>query len=284
MIDVSVIINTRNEEKNIGACILSVLASDYPQDKIEIIVVDCSDQTIANLLSPTEFEALRYLDTSQVHHTHTGSAYQKNFGASKSQGKYLLFLDGDMTIHKDLIKRAFMMCNRWEIKFGYLHETVVGKGIWIKCRDFERQFYDMTCLNAPRFIDRDFYHRIGGYDEKVFSTEDWDLERQIKKGRAGIGEGYFGNDVPMYHNEGHIKLRQFLSRKKEYASQMGYYINKWGKDDPIIRKQLGFKYRYWTVFVENGKWKRLIRHPILTAQMYFIKILTGIIYLINREK
>ena len=37
---VSVIITTKNEEKNIANCIESVLRQTYPCDKIEIIVVD----------------------------------------------------------------------------------------------------------------------------------------------------------------------------------------------------------------------------------------------------
>jgi len=37
---VSVIITTKNEEKNIADCLESIKAQIYPQDKIEIIVVD----------------------------------------------------------------------------------------------------------------------------------------------------------------------------------------------------------------------------------------------------
>jgi glycosyltransferase involved in cell wall biosynthesis len=37
---VSVIITTKNEERNIGNCLESVLAQAYPAESIEIIVVD----------------------------------------------------------------------------------------------------------------------------------------------------------------------------------------------------------------------------------------------------
>lgn len=37
---ISVIITTKNEEKNIGKCLESVLAQTYPAGNIEIIVVD----------------------------------------------------------------------------------------------------------------------------------------------------------------------------------------------------------------------------------------------------
>jgi hypothetical protein len=36
------------------------------------------------------------------------------------------------------------------------------------------------------------------------------------------------------------------------------------------------------VFVEKGKWKRLLRHPILAAVMYFERIAVGVVYLKNK--
>ena len=37
---VSIIIPCRNEEKFIGECLDSIIANDYPEDKLEILVVD----------------------------------------------------------------------------------------------------------------------------------------------------------------------------------------------------------------------------------------------------
>jgi len=37
---VSIIITTKNEERNIANCLKSILQQTYPSDKIEIIVVD----------------------------------------------------------------------------------------------------------------------------------------------------------------------------------------------------------------------------------------------------
>ncbi|MFH1048253.1 MAG: hypothetical protein V1732_01165 [Patescibacteria group bacterium] len=56
-----------------------------------------------------------------------------------------------------------------------------------------------------------------------------------------------------------------MNKKGYYAKSFGAYINKWGKNDSEIKKQLGFYYRFIGVFIENGKWKKLIAHPILMA-------------------
>lgn len=37
---VSIIIPCRNEEKFIGKCLDSIIAQDYPKDKLEVLVVD----------------------------------------------------------------------------------------------------------------------------------------------------------------------------------------------------------------------------------------------------
>ena len=51
---------------------------------------------------------------------------------------------------------------------------------------------------------------------------------------------------------------------------------------PALGKQFGLYYRFLGVFIENGKWKRLIRHPILAFVMYFERFAVGLTYLLNR--
>ena len=57
----------------------------------------------------------------------------------------------------------------------------------------------------------------------------------------------------------------------------------WGKNDPDIKKQLGLLYRYFGVFIEQGKWKKLLRHPILTFGMYFLRFLVGVKYIMRSK-
>ena len=54
-------------------------------------------------------------------------------------------------------------------------------------------------------------------------------------------------------------------------------------DDKDIKKQFGLTYRYFGVFLENGKWKKLLSHPILTVGMYFLRFLVGVSFLINKK-
>ena len=63
-----------------------------------------------------------------------------------------------------------------------------------------------------------------------------------------------------------------------YAPNLDIYIQKWGKADPIIRKQFGLGYRYFSVFLENGKWRKILKHPFLAVGMYWLKFLVGIVF------
>ena len=271
MIDVSVIIISLNEEKNIARCLESVKKQSFPQERIEIIVVDnnSTDETV---------EIARQF-TDKVYSHGPERSPQKNFGVVKSSGKYILHLDGDMIISENLVKECFEKSEKEGHIAIYIPEIVVGDGIWIKSRNFERSFYDHTCITAPRFLSREKYLEIGGYDISLIAGEDWDLDRRInEKGTTSYV------DVPLYHNEGKLKLRGYMKSRAYYSNILHKYIEKWGRNDPLIKKQLGLCYRYFGVFIENGKWKKLIRHPILTIGMYFLRFMVGIQYLMNRKE
>jgi hypothetical protein len=87
----------------------------------------------------------------------------------------------------------------------------------------------------------------------------------------------------IFHNETEFNLKKYLSKKSYYAKSFDVYINKWSKNDPDIKKQFGLWYRYFGVFLENGKWKKLIAHPILTLGMYFLRFLVGLKFLTRKN-
>ena len=62
---------------------------------------------------------------------------------------------------------------------------------------------------------------------------------------------------------------------------MAAYQAKW-KGHPALKRQFGLFYRYFGVFVECGKWRRLLRHPILAVVMYLERIAVGVTYLFSR--
>ena len=95
----------------------------------------------------------------------------------------------------------------------------------------------------------------------------------------GVVPSQYGGVV--FHNESQFNLITYLEKKGYYSKDMNKYIEKWGRDDPDIQKQLGFGYRFFGVFVEKGKWRWLLSSPILALGMYFLRITVGIRFLLR---
>ena len=103
----------------------------------------------------------------------------------------------------------------------YIPEIIVGSGFWIKVRNFERSFYNATCIDAVRFIVRDYFIQLDGFDLSMTGPEDWDFDRRLsEKGKLGIISSN------LLHNEGSFNLVKYISKKRYYAKSFNNYIKK----------------------------------------------------------
>lgn len=267
---VSITIITKNEEENIVNCLESIKKQSYPQEEIEIIVVD------NNSRDKTKEIAKKY--TKNVFNKGPERSAQRNFGMlKKSQGKYLVFLDADMILAPVLIEKAIEKLERTNSAALYIPEIVLGKSFFSHVRRFERSFYNGTVIDCVRMIRKDIFEKVKGFDMSLTGPEDWDLDKKIRiKGETRLLNK---KGAVIFHNENEFNLKNYLSKKNYYSQTFKDYIKKWGENDADIKKQFGFWYRYFGVFLENGKWKKLIRQPILSLSMYFLRIAVGINYL-----
>jgi len=277
---VSVIITTKNEETNIANCLKSILIPSSPfslhPSPAEIIVVDnnSTDKTVEIVKSYCHCEAKPKQSHIQLFNGGPERSTQRNFGVKKANGKYILYLDADMILSENVVSECVGKCEKEGYIALYIPERIIGKGFWVKVRDFERSFYNATVIDCVRFVRKDKFLEIGGFDENLTGPEDWDFDRRIKK----VGTVNVVN-APIYHNEGEFNLRRYINKKSYYVKSFDKYIQKWPKNDPITKKQLGFWYRYFGVFMENGKWRELLRHPMLVVKMYFLRFMVGVQYL-----
>jgi len=269
---VSITITTKNEEKNIAKCLKSIKNQTYPQNKIEIIVVD------NNSTDKTKLIAKRY--TSFVFNFGPERSIQRNFGMlKKSRGKYVMFLDADMTLSEKLIEYAVAELENNNFVALYISEEVTGNSFWNKARNFERSFYDGTVIDCVRIIRKDVFIKTSGFDKSLTGPEDWDLDKRIRS--FGKVDLLRSPKAVIYHHESQFNLKNYLAKKNYYAKSFNKYIRKWGKDNPDIKKQFGLWYRYFGVFIEKGKWRKIFSQPMLFLGISGLRFLIGFVFLKN---
>ncbi len=264
---VSVIITTKNEERHISNCLQSVKDQSYPSDCIEIIVVDNASN------DGTKSIAQQF--TSKVFDFGPERSAQRNFGVEKAEGIFFLYLDADMILSENVIADCVnTIYESSSLVALYISEIVLGDTFLNKSRKLERSFYDATVIDGVRFINKKTFLEIGGFDENITGAEDWDLDKRLRQvGQVAL------ITTPLYHDERGMKLKNYLSKKGYYITGFNKYIDKWGKNDPDIAKQFGFLYRYFLVFLENGKWKKIMAHPLEFSGVIFLKVLIGLKFL-----
>ena len=265
----SVVITTRNEEANIANCIR---AFDAVRDEVEIIVVD-NDSTDATKRIAAKLGA-KVLDKGPER------SAQRNLGWRTASADWVVVLDADMILPEALIGEILECCRMQSnaVEAYWIPEVRTGIGIRVKARNFERSFYDGTCIDALRLFHKSVLEKTGGYDENLIAgPEDWELDIRVLA--TGAKCAVLKNHL--IHNEKQLTLKRMLEKKAYYTKSMATYQAKW-KGHPALKRQFGLYYRFLGVFIENGKWKKLLRHPILAFVMYFERFAVGLTYLINR--
>jgi glycosyltransferase involved in cell wall biosynthesis len=258
---VSVVIPTKNNEKTLTKCLLSVKQQDYPN--IEIIIIDAfsTDQTgnIAERLG------------AHVMQLHSERTKAKNYGAQLAKGDYVFFVDSDMILEPNVVGECLDECIKG-ITGVIIPEASIGSGIWVKIRDFERSMYQGTKIESARFFVRKHVLEVGGFDEDIITYEESTLPQKLER-RGHKVDARIKSSI--LHNEDGFELSKWLRKKRYYSDTLKIYAERYPE---YAREQLGFKNRV-KIFLSNGNLKRLMRHPIPAFGVFILK---GLEYLYSR--
>ena len=169
-INLSIIIPTHNSRNTIAPLLLSINNSLTVNFKdMEAIVVDdeSKDNTIEiieNIREVLQFK-LKLIKVKK----NIGPAKARNLGGQKAQGKYLLFLDGDVELKKETLSNVFSLISKNNVR--------AFTGIWDyhqKTTNFFPQFKalrDWSYWFAERKLNSHYYlfsTRIAGIEKKLF--------------------------------------------------------------------------------------------------------------------
>ncbi len=254
---VSIIVPTKNSASTLKACLKSINSQSYSNR--ELIVVD------NNSIDETKSIANTY--TQLVYDKGPERSAQRNYGARKAKGEYLLFIDSDMVLSRDVVSECVQAVNINKTLVGLIiPEESVGEGFWAKCKTLERSFYlGVEWMEGARFFSKNAFWQFKGYDETQTGTEDFDLPQRIK---SKMGKEKIGRiDSVIYHMEGKLSLIYTLQKKYYYTkTARKYLLNSVNK--MYFNKQSSIIERYMLFFSNPRK---LCSNPIIGIGMLFMK-------------
>jgi glycosyltransferase involved in cell wall biosynthesis len=201
---ISLVIPLRNEEAYVEECLRSILAQDYPLERMEILFVDgsSSDGTVAFLQrAAEEIPQIRLL-----HNPDRTVPYAMNIGIRASRGEFIVRLDAHAEYEADYVSKSIhtlrtVPCDNaggvWITKGrGYMGEAIAGSLTTVfgvgnaQFRLTPHSGYvDTVPFGAFR---RDLFDRIGLYDERLTRNQDNELNYRIRKSGGKI---YMNQDI-----------------------------------------------------------------------------------------
>ena len=189
---------------------------------------------------------------------------QRNMGIKAAKGEFLFILDSDQIPTVDLISECVEMMERVPGLNGiYIPEIILGSNWFTRLRNYERQFYTATPIDVVRFVRKSICPL---FNENMSGPEDadWDLRIPPIKLQSKFS---------LWHDD-RVSFFDYIKKKSYYTRSMQEF-HKENPDAKVLRPW----YRCFGVFVENGKWKQLVKHPILAAQLFILIFIRAIIYL-----
>lgn len=195
---VSVLVAARNEEHNIVNCINSLKKLNYPQDRLQIILInDNSDDKTEELMYKTTEGYKDFLILNTKDYTGSGLKGKVNalsYGILKSTGDLYMMTDADCEVQPEWVRETVkyfdtntgLICGFTMIDYSRTFFSKLQALDWIYLQSLATASSgidsELSCIGNNLSVSAKAYKSIGGYGNLKFSvTEDLALMRRIKE-------------------------------------------------------------------------------------------------------
>ena len=215
---VSVIVPVRNGARTLGPCLTSVLGSDFPATRFEVIVVDNgSTDGTANVLR--DFSGR----VRVVHEARRGAAAARNAGLAAAEGTLVAFTDADCEVDSHwlgqltgpLVDGEATVAGGRILAFADANTVArFGERIHDHRRAIE-YFRPPYLITMNMAVTMEAMRGVGGFDERFLRGEDVDVSWRLLQ--AGVRLEYVDEAIVHHRN------RDTLFSLAREAWQHGYY-------------------------------------------------------------
>jgi len=198
---VSIIVPCRNEERFIGRCLDSIMANDYPKDRLEVLVVDGNSGDATRKIVreyAQKYQCIKLLDNPR-----RITPCALNIGAKNAKGQMVIRMDAHATYEQDHISKSITYMEEFNADaVGGVIRTVprndgfIGKSI---CIALSHRFgvgnsAHKTGTSAPKWVDTAFgicyrkqvFEKVGLFNESLPNTQDMEFNLRLRKSGGQI--------------------------------------------------------------------------------------------------
>jgi glycosyltransferase involved in cell wall biosynthesis len=210
---VSVIIPVKDAAHLLGRCIEALRRQSYRA--IELIVVDNGSTDGTPALAAQHGVRLLRQPAGR-----TPAA--RNAGAAAALGAYLLHIDADMELHADSVAQC-VAAARAGASLVILPERNIARGYWMRAFSFGKELVrGAPGFEYGRFVERERFAAVGGYDEALHSGEDRDLHLRI----IGAGAQVASIKALTLHHVEHLTIGDIVRKTAYYTGTRPAFVRK----------------------------------------------------------
>lgn len=193
---ISIIIPMRNEENYIAQCIDSILASDYKNEDMEIIVINSMSEDSSEKI--VEKYILKYKNIKSYDNPRVYTPFAFNIGIKNAKGEYVFIVSAHCKYNKNyfsvLVKYAVELdadAVGAVSKTGVLHNTAKANAIKevLSHKFGVGNSYFRVGTDRVMEVDaisgcyhKSVFEKYGLYNEKLIRNQDIELNKRIKNG------------------------------------------------------------------------------------------------------
>ncbi|MGD0015599.1 MAG: glycosyltransferase [Bryobacteraceae bacterium] len=203
---VSVVVPVRNSERTVEGTVQSLLALEYPQDRLELILVDnASTDGTAGILA-SHSDRLRCVCEPK-----RGASAARNRGLFEARHPVVAFTDADCVVARDWLHQlvvpledATVGVSGGRILAAHPCNPVQEYGEWLHDQERAIQGFKPPYVISMNWASRrSVLLEAGGFDEGLFRGEDVDLAYRVLQ--AGYRLAYCAGAVIRHHNRPDLK-------------------------------------------------------------------------------
>jgi glycosyltransferase involved in cell wall biosynthesis len=204
---VSIVVIGLNEEANLDACFQSIINSNYPAGKTEIIYVDSGSKDSSVRV------AQKYTTRIYIEAICPSPARNRNRGLIESKYDIVHFIDGDIVMDKDYLEAAINKLLEGEVQcvFGRLEEKSVkglNKILLHVYGDYKEGIIDAPGAGGT-FIKKALIE-VNGWDERIPRGEETEIGERLRQSGFKI---WFKDQKMGIHDYNIINFSQYLRKQ-----------------------------------------------------------------------